>query len=179
MTIWTPSQVITIWRRNGGAATAEKIAAAVSMAESGGNDHAHSPSADWGLWQINEIHFPELGWTSADAVDPNKNARAAIRISGNGSNWAAWCTCWVNPGPNCGHGYLPTPQRGSPAGNQLTALGGLVGSVLGNSLPPSQTPHTDAASHAWGTVGSFVGSWGRSRVGGYADIAAMARGLIR
>jgi hypothetical protein len=94
-------------------------AVAIALAESGGNANAISPSHDYGLWQINRIHFGD------GIIGPNNwsntvvNAREMWKLSGGMQNWAAWCTAWVNPGRDCGHGYLHTPQAGSPADDQV------------------------------------------------------------
>lgn len=163
MTIWTAAQIGRIWLNNGGASNHVQIAKAVSLAESGGNDHAISPSNDYGLWQINSANFDGLGVSPVTVLDPNINARCAIRMSGNGTNWAAWCTCWVDPGPNCGHGWLPGPQRGSPAWNVLVGIDPAVAASVATGSGTPNLPGTHQAGQAWATVGSFVGTWGRSR----------------
>lgn len=66
------------------------IAAAIAMAESGGDSqasHVNSDgSIDRGVWQINSVHG------SLSTFDPIANAKAAIQISNNGSNWSPWTT---------------------------------------------------------------------------------------
>lgn len=66
------------------------IAAAIAMAESGGNSQASNVdsdgSTDRGLWQINSVHG------SLSTFDPIANVKAAIQISNNGSNWSPWTT---------------------------------------------------------------------------------------
>ena len=56
------------------------------MAESGGNPNAISPTADYGLWQINASHGAEA------TLDPLGNAEAAVAISSDGANWGPWTT---------------------------------------------------------------------------------------
>lgn len=170
--------------RNGGARAHQLVAAAVSLAESGGNDHARSPSADSGLWQINDIHLSTYGVTVAQLMNPDVNARVAISISGNGSNWAAWCTCWVDPGPNCGHGYLPAPQPGSPAGNRLleiagvgpavTAVTGGVGGVIGVA---TQQPGVKSALSAWAYLQHDFGPGRAARLNRLHRAYHLAKGL--
>lgn len=117
---WKPAQIAAIWIAAGGDRRTNTLinCVSVALAESGGNDRAISPSSDYGLWQINSIHFGDGIINSGNWWSPYTNAREAIRLSGNGSNWAAWCTAWVDPASNCGHGYLPNPQVGSPAYDQ-------------------------------------------------------------
>ena len=57
------------------------------MAESGGRQYAHSPTNDFGYWQINGVHGPSMA-----TYDPIGNAKAAIAISNNGRNWYPWTT---------------------------------------------------------------------------------------
>lgn len=84
------AQLEGIWCQAGGSPTAAPIAAAIAMAESGGNttatDQDSNGSVDRGLWQINSVHGAQ------STYDVMGNARAAIAISNNGQNWAPWTT---------------------------------------------------------------------------------------
>ena len=62
------------------------MAAEIAMAESGGNPNALSPTNDYGLWQINGSNG------SLATFNPYQNAKSAIALSGNGTNWGAWTT---------------------------------------------------------------------------------------
>ena len=75
-----------LWVAAGGARSHAFIAAEIAMAESGGRQFAHSPTNDFGYWQINGVHG------AMATYNPIGNARAAIAISGNGSNWRPWTT---------------------------------------------------------------------------------------
>jgi LysM repeat protein len=75
-----------LWDEAGGSPSEAFMAAEIAMAESGGNQYAVSPTADYGYWQINSSHgsmatFNALG-----------NAQAAVSISSDGSNWNPWTT---------------------------------------------------------------------------------------
>lgn len=75
-----------LWDSAGGNPTYAFIAAEIAMAESGGRQFAHSPTNDFGYWQIN-------GSNGALATyDAYGNARSAIILSHNGTNWSAWTT---------------------------------------------------------------------------------------
>lgn len=67
-------------------------AAAVALAESGGNPqatgHNTNGTTDIGLWQINSSHGAEASY------DPVANARAAYAIRHGANSWAPWCTAW-------------------------------------------------------------------------------------
>ena len=75
-----------LWVAAGGARSHAFIAAEIAMAESGGRQYAHSPTNDFGYWQINGVHG------AMATYNPIGNARAAIAISGNGSSWRPWTT---------------------------------------------------------------------------------------
>jgi LysM repeat protein len=75
-----------LWEDAGGASGEAVMAASIAMAESGGNQYALSPTDDYGYWQINASHgalatFNALG-----------NAKAAVIISDDGTNWSPWTT---------------------------------------------------------------------------------------
>ena len=78
-----------LWHRNGGAADKAQFAAAVGMVESGGRSWIVSPTGDVGLWQINIVHGAQA------SKDPDTNAKAAIALSKNGTDWRLWSTCWT------------------------------------------------------------------------------------
>jgi LysM repeat protein len=75
-----------LWRDAGGASWAAETAAAIAMAESGGNQFAHSPTNDFGYWQINGV------WGSLATYNALGNAKAAVHISNDGRNWSPWTT---------------------------------------------------------------------------------------
>jgi hypothetical protein len=56
------------------------------MAESSGSQYATRPYGERGYWQIN----PDHGTLST--YDAYGNARAAVIISDDGSNWSPWTT---------------------------------------------------------------------------------------
>jgi LysM repeat protein len=76
-----------LWKDAGGTTGEAVIAASIAMAESGGNQYAHSPTDDFGYWQINGTHGPALATYNALG-----NAKAAVEISDNGRNWDPWTT---------------------------------------------------------------------------------------
>jgi LysM repeat protein len=77
-----------LWEQAGGSSSEAFMAAEIAMAESGGNQYAVSPTSDYGYWQIN---LPSWGPTLA-TFNPLGNAKAAIQISDDGSNWEPWTT---------------------------------------------------------------------------------------
>lgn len=146
VTILTIPQIAWEWESNGGDKHHVVVACAVCLAESGGNTIAISPSSDYGLWQINSSNFGWLGLTTTTALEAGPNARAAIRMSGNGTNWAPWCTCWTDPAANCGHGNLPYPQPGSPAYSHIDEVAQALG------VTPPTPPPGGGGSGGGGTI---------------------------
>lgn len=90
---------------------AAEIAAAIALAESGGNCHAknivsaeqaaawnaahpgetrHGPERSFGLWQINTLAHPHFD--EARLLDGQYNAHAAFQVSSGGTNFKPWST---------------------------------------------------------------------------------------
>jgi len=68
-------------------------AAAVAMAESGGDPNAVGDptfGGSYGLWQINAPSHPQ--YDTQRLLDPTYNAEAALAISNGGTNWKPWST---------------------------------------------------------------------------------------
>jgi LysM repeat protein len=76
-----------LWDAAGGSHSEAFIAAEIAMAESGGRQYALSPTDDYGYWQINASHGPAMATFNAFG-----NARAAIAISHDGTDWYPWTT---------------------------------------------------------------------------------------
>ena len=75
-----------LWEQAGGSPGEAVMAASIAMAESGGQQFATGPFGEEGYWQINPH-----AWADA-TYDPIGNARDAIQISDDGTNWDAWTT---------------------------------------------------------------------------------------
>ncbi len=75
-----------IWEQAGGSPARAMMAADIAMAESGGNPNAISPTDDFGLWQINASNG------ALATLNPLQNAKSAVEMSSNGTNWGAWTT---------------------------------------------------------------------------------------
>lgn len=67
------------------------VAAAVAMAESGGNPFAvGDEGTSFGLWQIHTPAHPEF--EASRLLDASYNAHAALLISQSGADWTPWTT---------------------------------------------------------------------------------------
>jgi hypothetical protein len=82
------AQLEALWMAAGGAPRTAHTAAEIAMAESGGNQYAVSSTDDIGYFQINK---PVWGPAMA-TFDPYGNARAAVIISRDGTDWYPWTT---------------------------------------------------------------------------------------
>lgn len=122
MVAFTPNELITLLLRHTPTLGANPVvpAIAICLAESGGKNDAISKSHDYGLWQINIIHFGDGIINSGNWTNPDVQVAEMWNLSSGGHNWAAWCTAWVDPANNCGHGFLSLPQPGSPAADNLS-----------------------------------------------------------
>ena len=79
-----------LWESAGGSHGAAFMAAEIARAESGGQqystDNDGNGTVDRGYWQVNSIHG------ALSTYDPAGNARAAVELSGDGTNWSPWVT---------------------------------------------------------------------------------------
>jgi LysM repeat protein len=80
------SQLEDLWEAAGGTQTEAFTAAEIAMAESGGNQYATGTVGERGYWQINPDHG------SLSTYDPMGNAKAAVIISADGTDWTPWTT---------------------------------------------------------------------------------------
>jgi len=79
-------QLEELWEAAGGSQGEAFTAAEIAMAESGGNQYATGTVGERGYWQINPNHG------SLSTYDPMGNAKAAVIISDDGTNWTPWTT---------------------------------------------------------------------------------------
>jgi LysM repeat protein len=75
-----------LWEQAGGSNAQAFMAAEIAMAESSGQQFATGAAGERGYWQINPDHG------SLSTYDPLGNAKAAVIISGDGTNWTPWTT---------------------------------------------------------------------------------------
>ncbi|MGH3227403.1 MAG: transglycosylase SLT domain-containing protein, partial [Streptosporangiaceae bacterium] len=75
-----------LWEQGGGSQAQAFMAAEIAMAESSGQQFATGAAGERGYWQINPDHG------SLSTYDPLGNAKAAVLISDNGTNWTPWTT---------------------------------------------------------------------------------------
>lgn len=143
---------IEMYARSAGlSADRAKVAAAIAMAESGGNPRSHNPvppDNSYGLWQINMLgsmgptRRKQLGISSNEELyDPAVNARAMAQISSGGSNWQPWAT-YTGPDGKGADG----PWRQYYDGAAPPVEGGIEQADL---LPDFAVPGLDALTDAF------------------------------
>jgi len=163
-------QVENTWLQAGGSPQAAAMAAAVADASSGLNPNATRTNPDGtvsvGLWLIPKNGVPP------GSADPLANARAAIHLSQNGTDWSQWCVAWSDN--NCGI------DGGTYLGSGSNALG-----ALGSQLSPASYNVFGAAPSGSGagasaatSTSTTTGSSGKSHTAifilGLVLVAALA-----
>jgi Transglycosylase SLT domain len=182
---WTVDQLITLvlrWHPNAGGSMVIP-AVSIAYAESGGDDHAISRSGDYGLWQINRIHFGDGIINQGNWTSSSVQVAEMWRLSNGMDNWAAWCTAWRDPGPNCGHGYLNYPQIGSPARSEVPAVTDAWNRRHGtpppgqapNALSPEQQDERDVSA-AFSYLRNYYGRVAHTQL---AQVASVTRSIAR
>lgn len=146
MSNYTLQELERLWVQAGGNATYAPMAAAVALAESGGNPNAtnknRNGSIDRGLWQINSVHGSQSTYNAL------ANARGAVAISNGGTNWKPWCVAWSNG--RCGGTYL---GAGAPVLSHIPS-GASTGTVPSGTVTADQsTPALRAIAAAYRQVG--------------------------
>jgi hypothetical protein len=124
------------------------MASAVALAESSGNPNAYSRTGDVGLWQINAAAHPGQATT-----DPLANARAAVAISANGTNWRPWCTAYSDAA--CGTKGGTFMGAGSPFLRFMTGINGTTPTGVGGPAPTGAGSTPSAVSNASPDTGTL------------------------
>lgn len=150
------AELMGLWIQAGGAREHAAMAAQVASYESGGRPAAHAKTAredSRGLWQINVKSNAHPEYAGANLYDPMVNARAAVAISRNGTQWSQWSTA------TAARARLATRPASEKVPPNVTRPGGAdnkgggfgVGSVTG------------AFGDAAGAVGGvFSGAWNQA-----------------
>jgi Lysozyme like domain len=143
----TLAEAENYWIQAGGNPQAAQMAAAVADASSGLNPNITRTNPDGsvsvGLWLL-----PSNG-TPPGSTDPVANARAAIQLSNNGTDWSQWCVAWSDN--NCGL------DGGTYLGSGSNALGSLASQLSPGSynvIGATPSGNGTGASSASSTVGS-------------------------
>ncbi len=179
MTVLTIAQTEAIWVFAGGAESRKVMMTAVAISESSLNSTIVSPAGAIGLWQIMPFWAGHFGWPVSNLYQTYYNARAAVSISGNGTNVAAWDSCYADIYSSGRLSYLSWPQAGSAAARNLALMGGGGGPGGGpgeGEAPPANIQA--AASSGWSDWQYLIGKGGSYWRGQYNWIKQRAGELI-
>lgn len=150
MSTYTQSQLYQLALGVGLSGTNAQIAAAIAMAESGGDSNAinpgnaNDPEYSVGLWQINIRAHPQ--YSKSSMLVPQNNALAMFAISSGGTNWSPWGTYTSG----AYRSFLSNPVSGSatPFTSSTTQSTG-SGQYLGLSLKKNNPATTTDLGSAW------------------------------
>lgn len=138
--ILTMQQVAGWWEREGGPSTRTVEWVAIAMGESSFDDTVVSSAGAIGLWQIMPFHAAEYGFQVGGLYDPQVNAFIAVRLSGYGTNCAAWDSAYLDINRSGRYGFLGYPERGSADWNNLATVANVLGRSAIPGGPPPQQP---------------------------------------
>lgn len=154
------ARIVAAARKAGFGGKALETAAAIAMAESGGNPTAKNqkaPDDSHGLWQVN--YFGKLMAERTrkfgppeSQYDPDTNARSAFRISGGGANFTPWTTYtsgaykeYLGLAESAARGVrVAAPTGGEAQIAETMALRSKYGGAAGEA-PPTGRQHETAA----------------------------------
>lgn len=141
MSVLSPKQLQKLWVQAGGDPSKAGEAAAIAMAESSGNyldeNHNTDGSIDLGEWQINNKAHPTYNQQQLHA-NPLYNAKAAVAISNNGTDWSPWVTFKNGAYKKYLSGTLGSARASAEpgTGSQSSSGGGILGDIGLGSLEP-------------------------------------------
>lgn len=181
------AQLEGAWVQGGGNPAKAAIAAAIAMAESGGNPNSHNGNAgtgdnSYGLWQINMLgsmgpsRRAQYNLPNNEALfDPVTNARVAVAMSNNGQNWGPWTTFTRGA-------YLRYLQNGvAPDTTGLNGSGNFGSAIMGgdSSTNASLASFTDnTCVLGWSGLGGIFGSTGHFCLLTKSEMRALVGGMI-
>lgn len=160
-----------LWTEAGGPSAAAPTAAAIAIAESGGNPSSIQQgqpyaTTGWGLWQITPGDSePQLG-TNSQLLDPLTNARAAVaKFNAAGGTFEPWTTY-------TGGEYRQYLNGTNYSGNGTNTAGG---SAAANSAAAANAPSA-AAIFQWQT--SLLGQSINIDMDGFVGTLCMTAGIV-
>jgi Transglycosylase SLT domain len=106
-----------------------------------------------GLWQIMPFHAAAFGISVDSLYDPRTNAMVTVSLSGNGTNCAAWDSCYRDIYATGRYSFLGYPEVGSADYNNIPIVARMLGQSpgiqQGGAPPPVYTADYEAAlNHA-------------------------------
>lgn len=173
-----PRQLEELWVMAGGSKAEAGMAAAIALAESGGDPgaegHNTNGTIDRGLWQINSVHG---ALSTTNVLD---NARAAVKIQSESRGWEAWTTYKTGAYgaflPFKRNGLTPAQEKPLSKHEALEPQSGLFGIVEGKVPGFSKEGKTEeklehGLEHPGGWVGELLSGFGKLAITGVLLIA--------
>ena len=156
---YTKAQLMRLWIAAGGPASQANTAAAIALAESGGNpnavNHNKDGSIDRGLWQINSVH----GALSTFGVQAN--ARAAVQLFKARHGFGDWVT--YNDGAYKTYAARGLKAKKPPKGKRMTAW---------------TTPDQATKMHTWQTTAQQLAAHSAIHPPSMAEVIADVAGSL-
>jgi hypothetical protein len=151
-------QTANAWIAAGGPRSRAVEFVAIAMGESSLNPDAVSPAGAQGTWQIMPFWWAQLGLPADRWNDPVINARAAVAISGHGTNCAAWDSAYANIYASGRYSFLGWPEHGSADYGHLQYVATVLGhDRLGGAVPPSSPMPSKSINHAESVIQQIIG----------------------
>lgn len=136
MAVLTAQYVATLWTMAGGPSSRAVEWVAIAMGESSLDDQVVSSAGAIGLWQIMPFNAAVGGGSVQDLYNPLYNASVAVRMSGGGTNCAAWDSCYADIYRSGRYSYLSYPEHGSADYNNIPIAAAMIGVDALQSVQP-------------------------------------------
>jgi Transglycosylase SLT domain len=137
MPILSAREVADLWILAGGPPARAVEWVAIALGESSYNTTVVSSAGAIGLWQLMPGTAQGVGFSPAQMYDGLNNARAAVAVSGGGTNCAAWDSCYRDIYASGRYRYLSYPEQGSADWNNIPIVSAeLKGMPIGGPAPP-------------------------------------------
>lgn len=174
MTVRSAQEVAGYWLGAGGPRSRIVEWVAIAMGESSLDDQATSPAGAIGLWQIMPFHAAAFGITVQSLYDPRTNALVTVSLSGNGTNCAAWDSCYADIYASGRYSFLAFPERGSADYNNLSAAAAQLGSSIPEPITAAPPPiYTSDYAQALAHANFMTGRWYPAQSRGLAQNRAV------
>lgn len=141
MTQLSALQVADLWTAAGGPRSRVVEWVAIALGESSYDTTVVSPAGAIGLWQIMPFNAAPNGVSVAQLYEGYYNALVAVRMSGHGTNCAAWDSCYRDIYASGRYAFLAFPEVGSADYNNLGVVAAELGhDKIGGAAPPPPMP---------------------------------------
>jgi Transglycosylase SLT domain len=145
----TMHQVADAWIAAGGPRNRAVEWVGICWGESSGRTDAVSVDGALGLFQIMPFNWGPLGLDERDWQDPVTNARAAVIMSGHGTNCAAWDSAYADIQASGRYRFLGYPEKGSADYNNALQAAVVLGrDKLGGAVPHGGFTPSKSLDHA-------------------------------